>query len=64
MSVFFSQDLDDITLNPMTIIDFAVVLNQRLEDKLLGNPIDLRISGLSLCNLDRRADLTSIFVIN
>eukprot|EP01047_Picozoa_sp_COSAG01_P114865 COSAG01_NODE_43522_length_429_cov_0.524242_1_plen_112_part_10 len=48
----------------MTIIDFAVVLNQRLEDKLLGKPIDSRISGLSLCNLDRRADLTSIFVIN
>eukprot|EP01050_Picozoa_sp_SAG11_P013050 SAG11_NODE_1497_length_4795_cov_18.378620_2_plen_484_part_00 len=60
MSAFFSQD----TLDPMTIIDFAVVLNQRLEDKLLGNPIDARISGLSLCNLDRRADLTSIFVIN
>eukprot|EP01050_Picozoa_sp_SAG11_P009102 SAG11_NODE_836_length_6927_cov_100.078940_2_plen_473_part_00 len=60
MSAFFLQD----TLDPMTIIDFAVVLNQRLEDKLLGKPIDSRISGLSLCNLDRRADLTSIFVIN
>eukprot|EP01050_Picozoa_sp_SAG11_P003043 SAG11_NODE_164_length_13880_cov_328.002540_2_plen_684_part_00 len=58
------QPYAESEVDPMTIIDFAIVLNQRLEDKLLGNPIDSRISGLSLCNLDRRADLTSIFVIN
>eukprot|EP01050_Picozoa_sp_SAG11_P010265 SAG11_NODE_1019_length_6159_cov_23.425248_5_plen_999_part_00 len=49
---------------PMTMEQFAVVLEQRLHDKLSGKPIDPRISGLDLCNLDRRADKTSIFVIN
>eukprot|EP01050_Picozoa_sp_SAG11_P021379 SAG11_NODE_3795_length_2220_cov_237.444130_1_plen_495_part_10 len=47
----------------MTMEQFAVVLEQRLHDKLSGKPIDPRILQLDLCNLDRRADKTSIFVI-
>eukprot|EP01050_Picozoa_sp_SAG11_P046552 SAG11_NODE_23873_length_381_cov_194.833333_1_plen_120_part_10 len=63
MTRAFSQLKEDIQ-EPLSMVEFAVLLEKRLDDKLHGLTIDPRISDLALCNLDRRADITTIHVIN
>jgi hypothetical protein len=57
-------DVEDVEPALMTMVEFGVALEQRLHDKLDGKPIDPRIAHLQLCNLDRRADRVSLYVIN
>ena len=54
----------DVDAEDITIPQFAAMLEGRLINRLNEQPCDPMISSLALCNVDRRADITSIYVIN